>query len=201
MLSVDQVGPFVLQGFNSLKALSRKFSKPFSADRDGLVLGEAAVVLVLSKSGGGPVISGVAIDSEGKAVTRPGADSLRRAIKALPGTPDLIIAHATGTLLNDSTEDAVFFELFGERPLVTGSKWSVGHTLGASGAVDIVLACEAIRRQSAFRLANTFTIDPSFRSRYLRANSDEQLAPEKVMVSSLGFGGIHAAAMIERRRD
>jgi 3-oxoacyl-(acyl-carrier-protein) synthase len=141
----------------------------------------------------------VASESEGVSVTRPSMDgsSLSRAIEKLPGKKDfdLIIAHGTGTKFNDFAEDQAFRK-FPKAP-VTGCKWSVGHTLGASGAVDIAAASLVLERQKIFSLANTLEIDAELRSNYLVGKN--QRPPNRlqnILVSSLGFGGIHAAVSI-----
>jgi 3-oxoacyl-[acyl-carrier-protein] synthase-1 len=200
ILAADGVGPFVTQGFQCLHALTLNQSRPFSRARDGLQLGEAAAVLVLSKRSSALQISGVAIDVEGYAVTRPSpsGESLRRATQKLTGTPDLIVAHGTGTVLNDEIEDQIYFQQFGKHPWITGSKWSIGHTLGASGAVDLILAGESIRRGEVFNLGRTPEVDPKFHCQYLVRDSQTKLAPARVLVSSLGFGGVHAVAMVEK---
>lgn len=199
--AAEEVGPFVLQGFHCLHALTASVAQPFAKERDGLQLGETAAVMILSKRPSDVVVSGVAVDVEGHAVTRsaPSGNSLKRAIRSLPpGEPDLILAHGTGTQLNDEIEDQIFFGEYASRPAVTGSKWSIGHSLGASGAVDLILASESIRRQTTFRLGNTEQADPKFRCRYLTKNSDVNVQPSRVLISSLGFGGIHAVTMVEK---
>lgn len=201
ILAADTVGPFTLQGFNCLHALSAQTCRPFSGARDGLQLGEAAAVLVLGHSVGDFVLSGVAIDVEGYAVTRPSPSgkSLQRAVQQMPARPDLIFAHGTGTVLNDAIEDQVFHEEYGTEPLITGSKWSIGHTLGACGAIDTILACESIRRAQVPALGNTSDADPGFHSRYLLKGAQTDHVPQRVLISSLGFGGIHAVALMEKR--
>jgi 3-oxoacyl-(acyl-carrier-protein) synthase len=224
VLAADHIGPFVAQGFQALRALTATKSRPFDRQRDGLQLGEAAVALVL---GSKPVtdrknfeIEAVGIDTEGFAATRPSlsGESLKRACLQLPALrelpPDLIISHGTSTVVNDQVEDQVFTRLFegAERlPRVTGTKWCIGHTLGVSGAMDVIAACQVMAKRKFFHLATTSEIDPAFRGRYLmgaqgvkgsRANSSD--CPEmvqRILVSSLGFGGVHAAALIRAEGD
>ena len=209
VLATDLVGPFVYRGFECLRVLSPSGGRPFSPDRSGFYLGEAAAAIVLSKfECDGPYLRNVGVDAEGFAITRPSqsGESLKRACQSLwlgeVQDPDLIIAHGTGTVVNDQIEDRVYTELFSSRPHITGAKWCVGHTLGASGAIDVITACEVLRKQTAFRLATTTQVDPAFSGRYLNANSDlnELPALSSVLVSSLGFGGIHAAALIETKK-
>jgi 3-oxoacyl-(acyl-carrier-protein) synthase len=83
-------------------------------------------------------------------------------------------------------------------PFITGTKWCVGHTLAASGALDVIAAAEALRAQKIFRLETTDAPDPRFRGRYLTKNSTTPQRFSRVMISSLGFGGMHASALLEK---
>jgi hypothetical protein len=209
VLAADHAGPFVRKGFETLKALTTSRARPFAQDRDGLYLGDGAAAILLGREGGSVEIAGIATDTEGYAVTRPSQSgaSLHRACLALPGisdrAPDLIIAHGTGTVINDLTEDQVFSTLFGEHSVpITATKWSIGHTLGASAAMDLIAACESLRHESAFQIANTELIDPKLRSRYLSKEVPlpERLHATRILLTSLGFGGVHAAALVEMPR-
>jgi 3-oxoacyl-[acyl-carrier-protein] synthase-1 len=216
VIAADRIGPFVLQGFNSLHALTSERVRPFAQDRSGLQLGEGAAAILLSSSperAGSCFIElqGAGIDTEGSSVTRPSiaGDSLKRAclqIEAIQDSPpEVIIAHGTATTLNDPAEDQAFYGLFGSgesSPVITASKWCIGHTLGASGALDLIVACEVLKRQRVFSIANTRDVDSQFQSRYLAQGSSFVLpeAISKVLVTSLGFGGVNAAAMVEMKR-
>jgi 3-oxoacyl-[acyl-carrier-protein] synthase-1 len=197
VLAADGIGPFVENGFRSLGAMTATRARPFAPNRDGLQLGEGAAVLWLSTRAAGPLcLKGVGLDAEGYAVTRPSESgaSLKRAVGRCLGKrrTDLVIAHGTATAANDAAEDCALAEFFeGDTPPVTATKWSIGHSLGASGLVDAIAACEAIRHRHAFPLGNTEVIDPSFRAQYLVGRSVS--SPRDVLVTSLGFGGVHAA--------
>jgi len=209
VLAADRVGRFVLQGFHCLRALSTTRARSASGDRDGLRLGEAAAAILLSHSespGRELFLAGLGLETEGYAVTRPSVSgtSLRKACQAALSSakvtiPDLIIAHGTATPINDLAEDQVFISLFpdGNVP-VTGTKGSIGHTLAASGAMDFIAACRALEEQMAFPITNTRKVDPAFGSRYLISqDGEDHVFPLKtVMVSSLGFGGVHSAACL-----
>ena len=179
--------------------------------------GAAAILLSSSPENSGPSrpfwmeLQGVGIDTEGFAATRPSSsgESLKRAclqietLQELP--PDLIIAHGTATALNDPAENQAFSDLFtkgNSSPLVTGTKGCIGHTLGASGALDLIAACEVLRRQEVFSIANTLEVDPVFQARYLFTGNQYPVPKElkKVLVTSLGFGGVNAAGMVEMKR-
>jgi 3-oxoacyl-[acyl-carrier-protein] synthase-1 len=203
VLAADGFGPFVAHGFHSLGALSPTRSRPFATNRDGLRLGEAAACVWLSSAEASDLrLHGVGLNTEGHAVTRSEGkgESLRRAgqFAFKEFRPDLVIAHGTATRANDVVEDRVYSELWA-RPWVVGTKWSVGHTLGASGLVDVIVAAETIRRRRAFVLASTEVVDPEFRGRYLKVgdeNTAQSLTPRHVAVASLGFGGAHGVVHV-----
>lgn len=204
ILAADAASDFVTKGFSALRLLSQQPARAFAADRDGFLLGEAAACFWVSHplKEAKAVLHPIGLDSEGSAVTRPTASgaSLVRAAKQITALndhpPDLIIAHGTGTQVNDQTEDFAFAQMFSQRPFITGSKWCVGHTLATSGAIDMILACEVLRRRSVFTLHTTETADASFTGRYLTRGMS-CAPPKRVLVSSLGFGGMHASALLE----
>ena len=212
VIAADFIGPFVVNGFQSLRALSKTTVKPFSGDRDGLLLGDAAVALLLTSDiSQGPFIEEIFIDNEGYAITRPSqeGESLERIYAKMSlsksNTPDLVIAHGTGTLANDQTEDQVLSKIFPhETPPVTATKWCIGHTLGASGAMDLIAAAEILKHQKIFSIGNTTHADKNFRMPYLcqrqsqawnsAKNSERPL--KRILINSLGFGGAHAALLL-----
>ncbi len=205
VIAADRVAPFVAYGFHSLQALTLNKLTSFDARRAGLLLGEASAAILLSKDQGSFLLDGVGIDAEGVAATRPSnsGESLKQSYASYAQTtgaaPDLIIAHGTATVINDAAEDRAFSTLFGRGPAITATKGTIGHTLGASGAIDSIVACEILRHQKAFAIPNTEVIDPRFECRYLTKDSLEVHGPKKinrVLVSSLGFGGVHATAVI-----
>lgn len=204
VLAGDRIGPFVYNGFHALKALSEGPGpiRPFSAERDGLRLGEAVGAMVFSREPSSLSLEGIEIDTEGFAATRPSdaGKSLERAVLRAAGleVPDLIIAHGTGTIANDRIEDQVLGGLYKDS-MITATKWSIGHTLGTSGMMDLIAACESLRRQESFCIATTDKIDPEFKGHYLHAGVSGPRTFATALVTSLGFGGVHAAARVAWR--
>ena len=202
VLAADSVDSFVLHGFNGLRVLTNEVVRPFDGKRSGFYLGDAAACVLLSrKISSDTQLIDARFDSEGYAVTRPShsGESLLRACRQIEGVlgAELVIAHGTATRANDETEDRVFSALFESAapPAITGTKWMIGHTLGASGLIDTIVAREAIRAQSSTALMTTKHIDPKFKGRYVLGHT--QVMPiKKVLVTSLGFGGVHAAALV-----
>ncbi len=201
VLAVDEVGKFIRQGFRSLGALSPSRARPFSKDRDGLQLGEAAAAVLLSRVEPSPFRLGkVAICSEGHSVTRPSptGKSLKAAIEATlsENQPDAIIAHGTATPINDATEDRVFAELDLQAP-ITATKGTMGHTLGTSGLVDLIAAIEMLKHQTIFPIPGTTEVDPQFKSRY-QVQQPKETPLERILITSLGFGGTSAALVVQK---
>lgn len=213
ILAGDIGGRFVTQGFASLKIMTNTIQKPFDKNRDGLFLGDAIGMALVSNNkpprDRAVKIKAVSNFTEG-AVTRPSlsGECLFKSLEALKvGTkqpvPDFIVAHGTGTRFNDIAEDralAKYFQSNGgnlQTP-ITGAKWCLGHTLGASGLVDIIAAAEVIRQQKLFYLANSKESDPEFLMKnYLYKTYEGKQKLNQAIVTSLGFGGVHAAAWLE----
>lgn len=160
VVGVDVLCRFVHAGFDRLGALTPEHltPRPFCADRAGMWLGEgAAAVLVVREGagvarylGGGAAGDGVhmtAPDRAGGGLHRASTRALREAGVA-PGNVAWVSAHATSTRFNDAMEAAGLARVFGaELPPVHGAKPVLGHTLGASGLLEVVLCVEALRRR------------------------------------------------------
>lgn len=208
VLACDRIGPFATQGFQCLQVVTQTYPKPFAEKRDGLTLGEAAAAILLGRQthSGEICIRAVGIDTEGYAVTRPSpsGESIKRVYRSFQDKqlkePDVVIAHGTGTELNDAAEERAFSDLFEKRVAITGTKWLTGHTLGTSGLMDVIAAIEMFHAQEAFTLATTRQVDSSFRARYLTSDAEARAVSRRgiqnVLVSSLGFGGVHALAQL-----
>lgn len=210
VIAADIIGPFIYSGFTSLKSLCSTRTKPFDKDRDGLQLGDGAAALILSrkqpKGKNKYYIAGIELDSEGFAITKPSIDgssllnACKNVLNASNKIPDVVIAHGTGTITNDVIEDTVITSLFPKevRPYVTGTKWCIGHTLGPSGCMDLIAACEILSNQLCFGIANSKNVDPSMKANYVIDDKciTQTHKMSNVMVNSLGFGGYHASMIV-----
>lgn len=142
-------------GFHSLRAISKTTSKPFSKDRDGIVITEGAGIVVLEKyesaikRGVKPYceVLGVGISNDAHHLTQPNAEGIKlamqRAVKNAGITfhdIDYIMAHGTGTNTNDKVESSVILDLYSKdnMPKVCSIKGTVGHMMGAAGAIGLV---------------------------------------------------------------
>lgn len=163
----DGFSPFIFTGFHVIGALSQQGCRPFDQRRDGTVLGEGAALLVLESEeaaaergahplalyeGGGFAGDGVhltAPDRRGRGLQRAVRQALDQA-GLTPGDLDYVNAHGTGTVFNDAMECEAFRAIFAEQdrvPPLSSIKSVFGHTLGAAGALDVIVSIEALRRQ------------------------------------------------------
>lgn len=201
ILAADEIGPLIQKGFQSLGALSLTQAKPFSEERDGLQLGEAAAVIHLSKTPGALKLLDVEIDTEGHSITRPSPSGKSLSVaceKVISNVGKIsgVVAHGTATRANDLAEEECFRSILKEQIPITANKWAVGHTLGASGAIDLIVACESIRHGRLPAIGTTKKIDPAFSNSYVIEKSKTLSAAPKILVTSLGFGGTHAALVL-----
>lgn len=204
VVAADLIGPFTLKGFQSLRALTQfNQPRPFDEKRDGLKLGDGVGLAVLSRTPSEYELGPVSTLIEGVSATRPNTsgESLAKCFISAMGekTPELVIAHGTGTHYNDITESAAIKNAFKDLkpPRVTCSKWAVGHALGASGMIDLNLAIEILKNQKVPAIA---TLNHSnLPIQELLVNETLETPVESVLVSSLGFGGMNSAFQVVRR--
>ncbi|MBA0037901.1 beta-ketoacyl-[acyl-carrier-protein] synthase family protein [Pantoea sp. BIGb0393] len=145
----DSLSRMPINGFASLDSLSDRHCAPFSADRDGISIGEAAALLLLTREKQPLALLGCGESSDAWHMSAPhpeGVGAERAMLMALqqaglkPQDVGYINLHGTATPLNDRVESAVIQRLFGERVPCSSTKHLTGHTLGAAGATEAALA-------------------------------------------------------------
>ncbi|MBN1424556.1 beta-ketoacyl-ACP synthase II [Candidatus Fermentibacteria bacterium] len=221
--SEASICPLSYAGFCSMKALARRnhdpqgASRPFDRDRDGFVMAEGAGALVLERlehalaRGVEPLaeIAGygasadayhmTAPDPEGVGATQAMAEALHDA-GISPDAVDYINAHGTSTKLNDVTETLAIHRVFGPHAtslMVSSTKSMLGHTLGASGAIELIATILQIRHGWVHPTANLENPDPQCDLDYVPLvgrTADISVA----LSNSFGFGG-HNASIVVRR--
>ncbi len=212
----DGLSQLVFAGFDSLQALSTTACRPFSADRDGLGLGEGAGVLAMESLESarrrnafilGEVIGyGAATDDhhltqphpEGNAALQSMTGACRVA-RLEPSQIDYLNAHGTGTPLNDGAEAAAINRWAGAhapRIKVSSTKGSIGHVLGGAGAIEAVISLMALDGQWLPPGMTTEKIDPSCQFDYITQPRDTKI--EHVLSNSFGFGGANATLIFRR---
>lgn len=191
--------------------------RPFAADRDGMVMGEGAGVVILehpehARARGARVLAhvsgyGSANDAHSPAVPHPEGSGLEHALRtaladarAAGVTPHAIghvNAHGTGTVANDAIEAAALHRVLGTGPLVASTKAVTGHALGAAGAIETALTVLALRDQVVPPTANLDARDPEIRVS-LQAKQARPVRMSAAVKTSLGFGGHNAALVLTR---
>ena len=204
---VDSLCRLTLNGFASLDLLSRGPSRPCAADRDGISIGEAAGLLLLERpsaaTAGVPLLLGGGASSDGHHMSSPHPEGLgavgamRAALAAAGFTPaeiDYVNLHGTGTRANDAMEDRAVHQVFGDAVPCSSTKGWMGHTLGASGAVEAILATIAMEEGLIPGCLGIEAPDPAFQARM--ATSNAPVALRRVMSNSFGFGGSNCSLIL-----
>jgi 3-oxoacyl-(acyl-carrier-protein) synthase len=190
--------------------------KPFAKDRSGLVLGEGAAMLVLESRGralarGARVhahITGFGLATDAGHITRPSVAGQAAAIRAALADARLegkdigyVNAHGTGTQANDAVETAALKEVFGKAAYdvpVSSTKSMHGHLLGAAGALEMVIAIEAMKRGHLPPTRNLRNPDPECDLDYVTEGARRVAGIDAVMSSSFAFGGTNAVLIAAR---
>ena len=208
VVGIDLLSRFVLDGFRSLYALSAGPCRPFDAARDGTSLGEACASVVLSNDPGsfneplGTLLgSGIAHDANHISGPSRTGEGLKRAVEQAMRNSGItaqamtvINAHATGTAYNDAME-SIAFERCGLSDVpISGYKGWFGHTLGAAGVLETIIALHGLQHGWALRNEGPLQVDPALRVRVLE--KDEHVTGDVLLKTSSGFGGCNAALIL-----
>lgn len=184
--------------------------RPFDADRKGVLIGDGAVAVVVRRAEGTGTevrVRGVGMYCDAYHETAPDPNGLRAAMDDAyqraglqPGDVDLVVAHGTGTTLNDPTEARVLAQLFAEtetRPLVTAIKGAIGHTSGSAGLMSLLVAVEAMRHGRVPAVVGLRT--PIAEAASLNLVIGEPVATDArvAQINAFGFGGVNAVCLVE----
>jgi 3-oxoacyl-[acyl-carrier-protein] synthase II len=216
--------PFTLGGFEMLKTLSTaynddptKASRPFDKRRDGFVLGEGAGVMVLeseehAKARGATILAefaGYGASCDAYHITSPdpegtgGALAMRLCMEDAglkPSDVQYFNAHGTSTPINDPTETKALKLAFGEsvRSLkISSTKSMTGHCIGGTGAIEAIIAVQAMREGFFPPTINQEESDPECDLDYV-PNKGYAGKIDAVMSSTLGFGGHNGVVAFRR---
>jgi 3-oxoacyl-[acyl-carrier-protein] synthase I len=211
--AADSLCGLTTNGFAALGAISANVTNPFSRNRDGLTLGEASALFLVTREPGGIQLLGVGDSSEAHHMSAPdpegrGAESAMRGALAdaglLPSEIAYLNLHGTGTPQNDAMESAAVMRVFGGELPCSSTKPLVGHTLGAAGAIEAAFCWLALDAAGA-ELALPPHVwdgarDPELAPIRLthkgeRANAG---AGARVMTNSFGFGGNNCTLILGR---
>ena len=211
----------MLSAWCKLRALSvqndppERACKPFSKNRDGLILGEGAGFVVLESlesalKRNAPVmveIIGYGLNNDAHHLTFPSVEgevlAMNFALKGAGLSPkdvDYINAHGTGTQINDKGETEAIKRVFGERSYsipVSSTKSMIGHTLGAAGAIEFITAALSIQHKIVPPTINYEVPDPECDLDYV-PNQAREKDVTTVLSNSFGFGGGNAVLIARR---
>jgi 3-oxoacyl-(acyl-carrier-protein) synthase len=198
----DGLCSFTTSGFAALRATSPEPCRPFSQTRRGLSFGEGAAALVIESEASAHargatalgVVRGVGLSSDASHRTAPRADAagLARAVRLAcpePAGVDVYVSHGTGTVASDAAELA-----FGARAGLIGKPWLahkaiLGHAMGASGLISLVLALSQMREGADFSVPYD-DVAPGVRLHGSLAGA------RSALIVAAAFGGSNAAAWV-----
>ena len=219
----DPISEFAYGGFAALQLIAANAVSPFSKDRDGMKIGEGVGLLLLRRMEDAILthpkkiiasIMATAQTSDSHHLTQPHpqgtgvALALSQVVDVLR-PPDLLIAHATGTLANDAAEYEAFRSVFGRRlpniPVIA-LKGRFGHPLGAAGVLELIATLACAQNGCTPTSADTIWDDDAFGDLQLLQGECRKEVPQEIVAISAGFGGVNAAirvqcAMIPQQHD
>jgi 3-oxoacyl-[acyl-carrier-protein] synthase II len=207
--------------FDILFATSRHYndrpgagSRPFDADRDGLVVAEGACTFVLEEAERalrrgarvhGEVI-GFGTSCDGQHVTQPSPEGMAAAMRnalrdagVAPDDVDYVNAHATATDVGDVAESQATMQVFGDRVPISSTKGHTGHTLGACGALESAFCLAMMNGGFMAPTRNLDKPDPRCAPlRYVRNDAVDAPDLQITMNNNFAFGGINTSLLFHR---
>lgn len=202
--------PGCMSGWQAVQALASQTCRPFSKDRDGMVMAEGGAVLVLedyahAEARGAEILGeflGGGMSSDAGHITQPSlagtSAAMTQAVRAaglLEADQVLISAHGTGTSLNDRNEAASIHAVFGDRARnhpVIATKSAHGHLIGGSAALQAILALKALGEGLAPPVLNFTAPDPECDVDVV-VGQVRPIVARHALVNAFAFGGLNAA--------
>ena len=220
------ITPMGVSGFQNMKALSMRnseptrASRPFDLNRDGFVISEGAGIIVLeelehARQRGANIhceLFGFGSSGDAAHITQPNehglgaAQAMKNALedaKLNSDVVDYINAHGTSTPLGDQAETAAIKEVFKQHAYelsISSTKSQLGHSLGASGGIELILSILALNEQVVPPTINLETPDPKCDLDYT-PNQPRERSISTIMSNSFGFGGHNASIVAGKLRD
>lgn len=203
----DEVSEFVLSGFNAFQAMSDLPCKPYSKNRTGVSLGEATAAVLISAEAKNAKIKVIGDSSINDAnhisgPSRTGEGLFRSIQNALKEAQieanklDYISAHGTATPFNDEMEAIALNRLGLQNVPVNSLKGFYGHTLGASGLLETVIAIESANQNLLFESKGFDEIGVSEAVNVIKKNEEKSI--KFFLKTASGFGGCNTAVVFEK---
>jgi len=215
----DELCPSEAMAFDILYATCRRNDepasnpRPYDCDRDGLVVGEGAGMLVLeeyehARARGARIyaeVVGFATNSDGAHVTRPERETMRRVMELAlrdaglpPSAIGYVNGHGTATEHGDIAETRATAELFGSGMPLSSQKSYLGHTLGACGALESMFSIGMMRGGWFAPTINLDGVDPNCGELDYIVGDGRSLEIEYVMNNNFAFGGVNTSLVFRR---
>jgi nodulation protein E len=202
------------RAWDSMRVVSPTRCRPFSADRDGMTLGEGAAIFAIETLDSALArnatiygeIVGFGMSADASHITQPQAEGAATAMrKALadgnisPNEVGYINAHGTGTQANDATESAAIHQVFGAHASkipISSTKALHGHAIGASGALEALATVLGLQEGQLPQTAGVTTPDSSLNVDVI-INEPRATGPTVALSNSLAFGGLNAVIALK----
>jgi len=204
-----------MRGWEAMRVMAPEVCRPFSINREGMMIGEGAAVLVLepierARGRGAQILGeivGFGMSADAGDLTAPDVGGMSRAMQAAlsdaalsPQDVQYVNAHGTGTAANDETETKALHQVFGNhasRLAVSSTKSMVGHALGAAGALEMVAAVMAARESVAPPTIGYLGPDPACDLDYV-PNEARKMKIDVAVSNSFAFGGLNAVLVAKK---
>ena len=202
------------RAWDSMRVVSPTRCRPFSADRDGMTLGEGAAIFAIETMDSALArnatiygeIVGFGMSADASHITQPqtegAATAMRKALTDGNISPDevgYINAHGTGTQANDATESAAIHQVFGSHAPkipISSTKALHGHAIGASGALEALATVLGLQEGRLPQTAGVTSPDPSLNVDVI-INEPRATGPTIALSNSLAFGGLNAVIALK----
>ncbi|MES1920615.1 hypothetical protein MHBO_002266 [Bonamia ostreae] len=208
-------------GFKSCLALSKRFdemeksSRPFDVKRDGFVLSEGSGVLVLeelefARKRGAKIygeILGSGMSNDSFDITKPSGigalSAMQNAFNSVRNSKfskndiNFIVAHGTSTVIGDKAETEALVDFFGEKSkekMTFSTKGALGHTIGASGAIDLIIGVKALKEKKIPATKN-LEKEIDLKIDFVKKES-RKIATKCFLANSFGFGGYNSSIIV-----
>ncbi|MET0089807.1 MAG: beta-ketoacyl synthase N-terminal-like domain-containing protein [Candidatus Thiodiazotropha sp.] len=211
VIGIELYNETTITGFSGLQLIAERRIAPFDTQRDGILLGESCSALVLSSQLDTPPATGLYVHGGGSSfdpysITTSNPDgstiaqALDRAMQYAGIERRQILAiktHGTGTRMNDASESRGIVSVFGaDAPQITALKPYVGHTLGACGALELILLGQALREGWLPGTLNLEQPDPELELIPIADNREAQSG--FYLLNFFGFGGSNTVVVLEK---
>lgn len=218
----EELNPTQAVVFDTLFATSTKnaqphlFPRPFDKNRDGLVIGEGAGTLILEDlehalNRGAEIyaeIVGFGTTTDGTHVTQPNITTMQRALelalkdaKVQAAEIGYIDAHGTSTDNGDIAESQATFNIFGSKTPISSQKSYIGHTLGACGSIEAIMAIQMMNNNWYAPTINLENIDPNCANLDYIKGDGREMKNDLVMNNNFAFGGINTSLIFKRWKN